>query len=153
MGDNAGSFGGVYLDTLKIVFGFTPVDDPLISFYLAFCWFFVGASINSAIGCLVFRRTHNQTWVKGRSKCDKCGKTLSPISLIPVIGYLICGGRCKNCGYDVPIIHPVLEMCHGFIVAKTYFMVDTTHPILILAYHAFFVLLYAYLYYLASRPD
>ncbi len=47
---------------------------------------------------------------KGRSKCPNCGKVLGIWELIPVCSYLIQKGRCKGCGWAIPLQYLALEI-------------------------------------------
>lgn len=49
----------------------------------------------------------------GRSHCPKCGRTLGVIELIPVIGYLVLRGKCKECKSHISIKYPLIELISG----------------------------------------
>lgn len=48
--------------------------------------------------------------VSGRSKCDECGHTLTPLELVPIISFAMQRGKCRECGAPVPWIHPLGEI-------------------------------------------
>ena len=41
--------------------------------------------------------------------CPICNSKIRVIDQIPVLSYMICKGKCRNCGSKIPIIHFVLE--------------------------------------------
>jgi len=51
----------------------------------------------------------------GRSHCPNCGKQLGVVELIPVIGYLILKGKCKECKYPISVKYPVIELITGIL--------------------------------------
>lgn len=57
----------------------------------------VGAVLGSFTGCMVDRILRKEDFLKGRSYCEHCHKTLRWYDLIPVISYLLLGGRCRYC--------------------------------------------------------
>ena len=44
-----------------------------------------------------FRLCNKESLVKPRSHCPKCNHVLKAGELIPVISYIIQGGRCRKC--------------------------------------------------------
>lgn len=57
--------------------------------------------------------------VGGRSKCPRCDATLGARDLVPLISWLVLGGRCRHCGAPVSVWYPVTEIVTalGFAVA------------------------------------
>ncbi len=48
-----------------------------------------------------------------RSSCTNCGKTISAIGLIPIVGYIFYRGKCKNCKSKISIKYPLAEIVFG----------------------------------------
>lgn len=42
--------------------------------------------------------------------CDSCGATIPPHLQLPIISYIACKGKCKNCGVQIPAFPLLLEM-------------------------------------------
>jgi len=42
-----------------------------------------------------------------RSTCPACQHTLSILELIPIVSYLIQGGKCKHCQVKIPLQYPL----------------------------------------------
>lgn len=42
--------------------------------------------------------------------CDNCGSRISPLLQLPIISYIVCGGKCKDCGTRIPVYPLVLEI-------------------------------------------
>ncbi|MGV7778877.1 prepilin peptidase, partial [Mycobacterium kansasii] len=45
-----------------------------------------------------------------------CGAQLSVMELVPVLGWLAVGGRCRRCGSPVPAASPVGEAAAGGVL-------------------------------------
>ena len=57
----------------------------------------LGAIVGSFLGAALIRLPKGESVVTGRSRCDGCGRALSPVELVPVISYLALRGRCRAC--------------------------------------------------------
>ena len=52
-----------------------------------------------------------------RSRCPSCGHLIKAWQNIPVISYLILGGRCANCKESISARYPVVEMMTAVLAA------------------------------------
>jgi len=56
-----------------------------------------------------------------RSQCSSCRKNISPLGLIPIIGFLVSRGKC-SCGSKINFIYPLSEVICGLVLtASVYF--------------------------------
>jgi leader peptidase (prepilin peptidase)/N-methyltransferase len=46
----------------------------------------------------------------GTSRCSSCGASVKVRDNIPVLGWLLLRGRCRDCGEQIPAFHPVVEL-------------------------------------------
>lgn len=53
--------------------------------------------------------------VGGRSYCPHCRTTLRWFELIPVVSFVIQGGRCRHCKARISFAYPVIELLSGFL--------------------------------------
>lgn len=53
--------------------------------------------------------------VKPRSSCPKCGHQIKALENIPVISYLVLGGKCSNCGEGISLQYPAVEALTGLM--------------------------------------
>ncbi len=51
-----------------------------------------------------------------RSACPKCGHKITALENIPIISYLILGGKCKGCKTKISIRYPFVEALTGFLM-------------------------------------
>jgi leader peptidase (prepilin peptidase)/N-methyltransferase len=52
-----------------------------------------------------------------RSRCPSCGKQIMAWQNIPVLSYLMLGGRCANCNKEISIRYPAVEFVTALLVA------------------------------------
>ncbi|MFW5431979.1 MAG: prepilin peptidase [Methylophilaceae bacterium] len=56
------------------------------------------------------------TLAKPRSACPKCGHQISALENIPVISYLLLGGKCKGCKTKISLRYPLIEILTGALL-------------------------------------
>jgi prepilin signal peptidase PulO-like enzyme (type II secretory pathway) len=77
--------------------------------------FFFGLALGSFLNCVIYRLETNQSFLKGRSFCPRCGHTLNWKDLIPVFSFLILRGRCRYCQERISLQYPLVEISTGAI--------------------------------------
>ena len=65
--------------------------------YYMVVFFIFGLIFGSFFNVVAYRLPKGMSLIKPSSHCTKCNHKLSPIELIPVLSYIIQGGKCKNC--------------------------------------------------------
>lgn len=70
----------------------------------------------------------------GRSHCPKCGRTLGWIELIPILGYIILRGKCKNCSSKISVKYPIMEFITGALFSVSFVILGQTMVEYILEY-------------------
>lgn len=60
----------------------------------------------------MLRLTSGNTLPVRSSKCvcANCGYKITPFLQLPIISYIICKGKCKNCGVKIPVYPLILEL-------------------------------------------
>ena len=66
--------------------------------------------VGSFIGLLADRLPRGRGVLTGRSSCESCHKRLSPLDLVPIVGFAINRGHCRGCGARVSALYPLLEL-------------------------------------------
>ena len=79
-----------------------------------------------------------------RSHCPKCKNIITAMHNIPVISYLILGGKCKICGARISPRYPLVELMTGILTAfiawyfgvqiKTLFIILLTWALICLSF-------------------
>lgn len=92
--------------------------------YILYLLFFIlGAVVGSFINMAVYRVKHEQSF-SGRSYCDFSKKQLEWQDLIPILSFVIYGGKCRRCRNKLSAIYPLIEFFTGFIFLITVFFVE-----------------------------
>jgi leader peptidase (prepilin peptidase)/N-methyltransferase len=66
--------------------------------------------VGSFLGVLVRGLPAGRSVVFRRSVCESCGCVLGPEALIPVVSYLLQGGRCRRCAARIAPMHLAIEL-------------------------------------------
>jgi leader peptidase (prepilin peptidase) / N-methyltransferase len=61
-----------------------------------------GLPIGSFVGVVADRVPRKESIVRPSSHCTSCATPLRTIDNIPVVSYLLLGGRCRACGVHIP---------------------------------------------------
>ena len=82
---------------------------PFVAAYLVLLGLMVGSFINLAAD----RLPRGESVIRPRSHCRACGRQLNVVDLIPVLGYVVRGGRCGSCRALIGAAAPVVEAVSG----------------------------------------
>jgi prepilin signal peptidase PulO-like enzyme (type II secretory pathway) len=94
--------------------GILPIT--IISFLFGMLWgsFFYTLALRYADGSMKEKPLRA---LFSRSRCPACLNEISPMLLLPVLGYIIQRGKCRNCGSTIQPWYPVTEVLYGFMAA------------------------------------
>lgn len=98
--------------------------------------FVLGAIVGSFLNVAAFRFRSGLS-VGGRSRCGSCGKTLSWYELVPVVSFIVLGGRCGSCRANISWRYPAVETLTALIFATVY------HPAHLLWVNALFLIIFS----------
>jgi leader peptidase (prepilin peptidase)/N-methyltransferase len=87
--------------------------------------FVAGALVGSFVTVLAYRIPRKEGFVAGRSRCPACGATIGAQDNIPIVSWLILGGRCRNCGQPISARYPLTEAGLGALWAGTVLALGT----------------------------
>ncbi len=80
---------------------------------LYFLIFILGTLFGSFFSLAVYRIPIKQSIMYGRSYCPKCNHELSFLDLIPVLSYILLGGKCRYCKKKIRSRYIFLELLSG----------------------------------------
>jgi leader peptidase (prepilin peptidase)/N-methyltransferase len=61
-----------------------------------------------------------QSVVRPRSRCPRCGTSLKPWDNIPVLSWMLLGGKCRSCRLPISPMYPLVELGTGLIWAMLF---------------------------------
>lgn len=75
--------------------------------------FAFGLAVGSFLNVVIDRLPAGLDIVAGRSHCDHCERTLSWTELIPVVSWLLQGGKSRCCHRRLSVQYPAIELVTG----------------------------------------
>ena len=85
--------------------------------------FVVGAAIGSFLNVVVTRVPKGESIVHPGSHCPSCGAPVAPRDNIPIVSWLRLHGRCRACGWRIPVPYFVVEVATGALFALIAFLI------------------------------
>jgi leader peptidase (prepilin peptidase) / N-methyltransferase len=83
--------------------------------WLAALGLLLGAIIGSFLATILVRWPSDESVMRGRSRCDACGRTLPARNLVPILSFLLQSGRCQMCGAPIAWDHLAMEIAASAI--------------------------------------
>jgi len=80
----------------------------------------IGLVVGSFLNVCIVRLPLRESVVKPRSRCPQCKKMISWRDNIPVLSYLLLGGKCRHCHKKISIRYPIVELLTGAVAALLY---------------------------------
>ena len=90
--------------------------------------FLAGLLIGSFLNVCIYRLPLDLSVVRPRSHCPGCEKQIDWYDNIPLLSYLILGGRCRHCRERIPLRYPVVELSTAAAFALCVAMLGLTWP-------------------------
>ncbi len=72
--------------------------------------FLFGIFFGSFLNVIIYRLPRNENFVVGRSRCPGCGQRIAWYDNVPLISYIILGGRCRKCKVAISWRYPAVEL-------------------------------------------
>ena len=87
-------------------------------FYILF--FILGSVMGSFFHVVATRMSNDECIIAPSSHCHTCDHKLKWYELIPIVSYIIQGGKCRKCGSYLPLSYLVIEIVTGVLYAVCY---------------------------------
>lgn len=106
--------------------------------------FVLGLVFGSFVSALSYRFPKKISIAHGRSFCPNCRKQIAWYDNIPLLSFLLIGGKCRNCKRPISWRYPLIELVtavgfvylHGvfsiviFLILELIFIIDLEHQII-----------------------
>ncbi|TCT16896.1 leader peptidase (prepilin peptidase)/N-methyltransferase [Natranaerovirga pectinivora] len=80
---------------------------------MAYLFLLLGILIGSFLNVCIYRIPKDESVVTGRSHCMGCNKNIPWYDLVPILSYVILGGKCRFCKKKLSIQYPIVELLNG----------------------------------------
>ncbi len=88
--------------------------------------FIFGLPIGSFLNVVIWRLPRGESIVFPPSHCPKCDAPIKFYDNIPVLSYIILGGRCRSCRAPISIQYPVVEFVTASLFAASWILTGGT---------------------------
>ena len=79
-----------------------------------------GLVIGSFLNVCIVRIPEGKSIVMPASACPKCGAAIKPWDNIPVVSWLLLGGKCRGCKEPISWMYPLVELLTGGLFLGCY---------------------------------
>ena len=70
----------------------------------------LGLAVGSFLNVVIYRLPNNMSLAKPASHCPKCNNPIKWYDNIPVLSYIILGGKCRHCKEKISFRYPFVEL-------------------------------------------
>lgn len=102
-----------------------------MEWYYIICLFVFGTVFGSFFNVVGSRLAHNESILYPSSHCTYCRHKLGVSELIPILSYIIQGGKCKHCKKKLSMYYPISEFITGICFSLCYIVFGNTLEFLI----------------------
>jgi leader peptidase (prepilin peptidase)/N-methyltransferase len=88
--------------------------------------FLFGLVIGSFLNVCIVRIPERKSIVMPASACTKCGAAIRAYDNIPVVSYVLLGGKCRNCKAPISAMYPAVEFLTGLLFLGCYYAFGLT---------------------------
>jgi hypothetical protein len=81
-----------------------------------FLWtmaFFFGASLGSFLNVCIYRIPAEESVVRPSSRCPSCRNPIAWYDNVPILSWMLLGGRCRRCRTGIAGRYPFVEAATG----------------------------------------
>jgi leader peptidase (prepilin peptidase)/N-methyltransferase len=96
-------------------------------------WLTVGAlglTVGSFLNVCIHRLPLHESVAWPASRCPQCATPLRSFDNIPLVSYLVLGGKCRSCGAPISVMYPLVELVTAAVFLAAYYLFGPS-PLLI----------------------
>jgi len=91
--------------------------EPLVTAAIIAFACLLAANVGSFLNVVMHRAPRGQSVARGGSRCPRCGSRVRWRDNVPVLGWLMLGGRCRDCRGRIAARYPLVEAAAAAIGA------------------------------------
>ncbi len=84
----------------------------LIHYFIVFIF---GSIIGSFLNVCIYRMPRGLSIIIPASRCPSCSAVIKPYDNIPILSFIILGGKCRNCRSRIPLRYPLVEAINALM--------------------------------------
>jgi leader peptidase (prepilin peptidase) / N-methyltransferase len=108
-------------------------SSPLGLYFLGVAFVF-GLCIGSFLNVVALRFLADMPLAFPASHCPQCQTPIRPYDNIPVLGWLLLGGRCRACKQRISLQYPLVEFSTGLLFALCFWRFGMSWTLLLLLF-------------------
>lgn len=85
---------------------------------VAFAW---GLAVGSFANVAIYRVPAGLSVVRPRSSCPRCSTPIAWYDNIPILSFVLLGGKCRHCKEPISIRYPIVELAVAALFTATAF--------------------------------
>jgi leader peptidase (prepilin peptidase)/N-methyltransferase len=85
---------------------------PLMFYLFSFLF---GASVGSFLNVCICRLPRQESVVSPPSHCPLCNTRIKWFDNVPILSYLLLGGKCRSCRAPISARYPLVELLNGLL--------------------------------------
>jgi len=89
--------------------------------WFAFIFAF-GCCVGSFLNVVVYRLPRDESLVRPGSACPKCGRHIRFYDNIPLVSWLLLGGKCRYCKAPISTRYFIIELLTGLVFVGLFFL-------------------------------
>ena len=86
------------------------------------CFFVLGTIMGSFYNVVGYRLPNGESLITPRSHCPRCNHELKWYELIPLLSFILQGGKCRKCREKVNIFYPCIELLTGILFSFAFYL-------------------------------
>ncbi len=86
-----------------------------LRFLLSVMAFIFGTVVGSFLNVCIWRLPRNESVVFPSSSCPRCHQPIRWFDNIPLVSYLLLGGKCRTCRAGISLQYPLVELLNGLL--------------------------------------
>jgi leader peptidase (prepilin peptidase) / N-methyltransferase len=90
---------------------------PEFGFYYAIAASVFGLVLGSFLNVSIYRIPRDLSLWAPRSFCPECGKQIAWYDNVPLVSYVVLGGKCRNCENRIGLRYPIVELTTAVLFA------------------------------------